>query len=146
MVGPIKAVAGEDIVIHCPFSGYPISTVKWERHGEELPLDLRHKISETQTLGGLQIKRVDPSSDAGIYKCLVMSRNGELVQREMQLIINSPPVLEPFAFPANLQEGGRAQISCSVTSGDMPIQFFWLKDALPLPMALQVSLTPSGFL
>lgn len=50
-----------------------------------------------------------------------------------------PPVIEPFKFPRNLQEGGRAQISCAVSSGDMPIYFSWKKDDLIIPMSLQVS-------
>lgn len=33
---PIKAVAGEDLIIHCPFSGYPIDNIRWERGGIEI--------------------------------------------------------------------------------------------------------------
>lgn len=53
---------------------------------------------------------------------------------------SDPPEIEPFSFSANLQEGKRAQVSCSVTSGDMPVHFTWLKDNVPIPSSLQVSL------
>lgn len=57
----------------------------------------------------------------------------------MQLLINSPPVIEPFTFPKNLQEGGRAQVTCSVSSGDMPVYFSWKKDGVSIPLSLQVN-------
>lgn len=50
-----------------------------------------------------------------------------------------PPVIEAFKFPKNLQEGGRAQITCAVSSGDMPIYFSWKKDDSVIPLSLQVS-------
>ena len=49
-----------------------------------------------------------------------------------------PPEIEPFAFPGNLQEGRRAQVSCSVTAGDMPVYFSWYKDGSSIPASLQV--------
>lgn len=51
-----------------------------------------------------------------------------------------PPVMSPFSFPANSQEGSRAQVTCSVTSGDLPIYISWLKDGEPLPSSLRVSI------
>jgi Down syndrome cell adhesion molecule len=35
-ISPLKSIAGEDIVIYCPFSGHPIDQVLWERNGVEL--------------------------------------------------------------------------------------------------------------
>jgi Down syndrome cell adhesion molecule len=35
-ISPLKAIAGEDVVVNCPFSGYPIDTVRWQRSGNEL--------------------------------------------------------------------------------------------------------------
>lgn len=51
---------------------------------------------------------------------------------------SGPPIIEPFAFPKNLQEGGRAQVTCAVSSGDMPVTFSWKKDDKPIPLGLQV--------
>lgn len=47
--------------------------------------------------------------------------------------------MSPFGFPPNLQEGSRAQVTCGVTSGDLPIYFSWLKDGEPLPSSLRVN-------
>lgn len=46
--------------------------------------------------------------------------------------------MSPITFPPNLQQGSRAQITCSVTSGDLPIQFSWLKDGQSLTADLNV--------
>lgn len=35
-ISPIKAVAGESFTIHCPYSGYPIESISWEKSGLEL--------------------------------------------------------------------------------------------------------------
>jgi Down syndrome cell adhesion molecule len=35
-ISPIKAIAGEDLVVHCPFSGYPIESIRWEKAGIEI--------------------------------------------------------------------------------------------------------------
>lgn len=55
-----------------------------------------------------------------------------------QMLYAGPPVIEPFSFPKTLQEGGRAQVTCSVSSGDMPVYFSWRKDGYPIPINLQV--------
>lgn len=114
--------------------------------------------------GQLVIRNVEPGRDQGIYTCIVRSRAGEEARRDMQLNVNSklrrgrrlqldvalmsatlanrspgPPVIEAFKFPKNLQEGGRAQITCAVSSGDMPIYFSWRKDDSVIPLSLQVS-------
>lgn len=131
----MKAVAGSDVTLHCPYSGYPIDTVRWERYGQELPLDIRHRIDES---GSFTIVSVDQAADTGYYACSVTNREGEVARREIQVIVHSPPILEPFSFPTSLQEGGRAQVTCYVTSGDMPIHFSWYKDDAAIPSSLQV--------
>lgn len=82
--------------------------------------------------------QIDPLHDVGSYTCIVRSRSGEEARRDIQINVNSPPVIEPFFFPKNVPENGRAQISCSVSSGDMPVYFSWFKDGSPLPLSLQV--------
>lgn len=35
-ISPIKAIAGEDLIVHCPFSGYPIDHIRWEKAAIEI--------------------------------------------------------------------------------------------------------------
>ena len=91
---------------------------------------LHYEVSTVVQGGFLKILKVDPTHDNGLHTCIVRSRSGEEARRDLQIIVNSPPVIEEFSFPKNLQEGGRAQVSCSVSSGDMPMHFSWFKDCL----------------
>lgn len=162
-ISPIKAIAGEDLMVFCPFSGYPIENIRWEKAGIEItaskktkiylcvkhlmkhwnlldfPQDSRYVTSNIQQGGFLKINQIDPSHDSGSYTCIVRSRSGEEARRDIQINVNSPPVIEPFFFPKSVQENGRAQISCSVSSGDMPVYFTWYKDGSPLSISLHVS-------
>lgn len=88
--------------------------------------------------GALTIMKVDQNTDKGFYTCYVTSREGHVARKEIQLIVNAPPVMEPFNFPTSIQEGGRAQVTCTVTSGDLPIHFFWYKDEEPISASLEV--------
>ncbi|TGZ53114.1 Uncharacterized protein DBV15_05473 [Temnothorax longispinosus] len=133
-IGPVRAIAGVDITIACPYSGYPITSVGWTRGGAELPFDIRQRVDSE---GHLTILTVDPN-DAGTYTCIVRASSGETANRDILLTVNSPPVMSPFSFPANSQEGSRAQVTCSVTSGDLPIYISWLKDGEPLPSSLRI--------
>lgn len=95
-------------------------------------------IATIQNSGTLKIIQIDPTHDEGMYTCIVRGRTGEEARRDIQITINSPPVIEPFTFPKSLPEGGFAQVACSVSSGDMPIFFNWHKDGAPIPLSLQV--------
>lgn len=35
-ISPIKAIAGEDLIVYCPFSGYPVESIRWEKGGIEI--------------------------------------------------------------------------------------------------------------
>lgn len=54
-------------------------------------------------------------------------------------IFSEPPKISSFTFPDELEVGGSTQASCSLVSGDKPIQFTWLKDNLPIPSQLKVN-------
>lgn len=36
--------------------------------------------------------------------------------------------MTPFQFTKDLQESERAQVSCTIKSGDLPMEFVWRKD------------------
>lgn len=97
-----------------------------------------YDVANPQRGGYLRISNVDSARDGGIYTCVVRARTGEEARRDLQINVKSPPVIEPFSFPKNIQEGGRAQATCSVTAGDMPIIFNWHKDGSQLPMSLHI--------
>lgn len=46
-ISPIKAVAGEDLIVHCPYSGYPIDNIRWEKAGIEITSSIKTVTSAT---------------------------------------------------------------------------------------------------
>ncbi|VVD01559.1 unnamed protein product [Leptidea sinapis] len=130
-MNPVKGVAGTEVSIWCPYYGFPIDSVKWEGGVGEDPRYL-------QSDGRLTITSVDKNRDKGAWTCSVMTPGGELARREVQVNVVSPPVLSPIVFPPGLRSGDRAQLTCTVTSGDMPVYFSWLKDQMPISSVLQV--------
>ncbi|CAH0678847.1 unnamed protein product [Chilo suppressalis] len=128
---PVKAVAGSDVRIWCPYYGFPVESVKWEGGAGNDP---RYQ----QLDGQLTITNVDKNRDRGSWTCSVLTPGGELAKREVLVTVVSPPVLSPVVFPPGLRAGDRAQLTCSVTSGDMPVYFSWLKDQMPISSILQV--------
>ncbi|XP_031617665.1 Down syndrome cell adhesion molecule-like protein Dscam2 isoform X3 [Contarinia nasturtii] len=142
-ISPIKAVAGDSFTMFCPFSGYPIEQIRWEKAGQELVSSTKYELSSER--GSLKIHQIDSTQDSGVYTCICTNRAGEEGRRDIELTVNSPPVIEPFAFPKNLQEGGRVTVTCAVISGDLPIIFTWKKDDHPIPQSLQVSVKGDEF-
>lgn len=55
-----------------------------------------------------------------------------LVTNKLWYFVSEPPEIQPFHFPENLQEGKRTQLSCTIVSGDFPIDITWNKDSRPL--------------
>lgn len=65
--------------------------------------------------------------------CKIKNLNGK-----MESLFTEPPKIAPFQFPEELEVGGSTQATCSLVSGDKPIQFSWHKDNLPIPSTLKV--------
>lgn len=54
-------------------------------------------------------------------------------------------MIEPFGFPNQVQDGGRAQVTCSISSGDLPIQVSWMRDGHPISSHLNVEMQTGEF-
>ncbi|GAB6020358.1 Down syndrome cell adhesion molecule-like protein 1 [Chamberlinius hualienensis] len=127
---PITAIADNDVRLRCPYAGYPIDSVHWERDSLKLPLERRHKVSND---GSLKIIGVQPITDAGRYTCVVRGANGERASRDIELTILVSPAIAPFSFQeGKVVEGIRVRTACYVTKGDLPITITWSKDGSPL--------------
>ncbi|XP_067002094.2 cell adhesion molecule Dscam1 [Anabrus simplex] len=131
----LTVVDGMDVYLRCPVAGFPISSVTWQRAGDILPTHLRHRVFSN---GTLLIRQVEGASDRGEYSCSVRNQQGQSAQGRLYLDVMKPPQIAPFQFPNNLQEGMRAQVSCSIISGDLPITITWRKDGGPLPQESDV--------
>ncbi|XP_040566562.1 cell adhesion molecule Dscam1 isoform X3 [Lepeophtheirus salmonis] len=117
------AVSGGDVLLLCPVSGYPIERIVWSKEGRELRGPRPTPLSN----GTLLIQKVE-ASDATTYICVVQNRVGQRAQGKIHLLAIKAPKIAPFHFAPDLKEDDRAQVVCSITSGDLPIQISWEKD------------------
>ncbi|XP_063825275.1 cell adhesion molecule Dscam2-like [Ostrinia nubilalis] len=122
-----------DVTLYCPYSGYPIKEVVWRREDGTLV----ESIDSNDEKGMLRLSSVR-SSLAGSYTCEVRAESGELARRTVRVDVHKPPKVASFHFPEELEVGGSTQATCSLVSGDKPIQFTWHKDNLPIPSVLKV--------
>ncbi|KAK8776741.1 hypothetical protein V5799_029914 [Amblyomma americanum] len=125
-------VAGRRAVLHCPYSGYPITRVVWRKDGKSLPSSKR--VMPYQN-GSLVLETVSRKDDEGRYSCTVRNEHGAEARNHLHLRVLVPPSITPFSFPEKPQLGSRASVTCSVPEGDAPIRLSWLRDGVPLESA-----------
>ncbi|XP_043801206.1 Down syndrome cell adhesion molecule-like protein Dscam2 isoform X3 [Apis laboriosa] len=128
-MGNYAAVAGETTVIKCPVAGFPIASITWEKDGKVLPTSRRQEVFPN---GTLVLHHVDRSTDHGAYTCTAKNKQGRSDSQTVHIEVKVPPKIDPFSFPANIQEGARVHVVCVVSEGDSPLKITWLKDGRPL--------------
>merc|ERR1719297_289519 len=67
-------------------------------------------------------------ADSKLYSCTVFNKQGDSATGHVLLAAIEPPKISPFTFDGDLAEGDRSQVSCTISSGDMPIDIQWRKD------------------
>ncbi|XP_045772179.1 Down syndrome cell adhesion molecule-like protein Dscam2 isoform X1 [Maniola jurtina] len=133
-IGAVRVVAGVNRTIYCPYSGFPISDIRWQRGG----IDVGSTGRALSGSGGELLLWPAEPADAGLYSCRVSAPSGQYAQKDVQIFVRNPPKIAGFSFPADLVEGSSIQVLCGITSGDKPVYFSWLKDGQHVPPNLQV--------
>ncbi|RWS25613.1 Down syndrome cell adhesion molecule-like protein Dscam2, partial [Leptotrombidium deliense] len=82
--------------------------------------------------GTLSIQNVFRSEDEGEYKCVVKDEDDESFERNVHIKVIVAPAIAAFNLVGTLQEGMRASITCTVTTGDPPVTMRWFKDGKQL--------------
>ncbi|KAK3933279.1 Down syndrome cell adhesion molecule-like protein Dscam2 [Frankliniella fusca] len=145
----LTAVSGSDVWLRCPVGGFPLSRVAWQKGSTLLTPSAAPSSSSSSssassssaalahvsvfTNGSLVLRGVEAARDAGPYSCTASNQQGRSAEGRLYLHVMRPPEIAPFQFPSTLVEGNRAQVSCSLISGDLPISISWRKDGGPLP-------------
>lgn len=70
----ITAVSGGNIYLRCPVSGFPVSSTTWQRDGENLPANYRHRVFAN---GTLLVRNVDGNTDKGVFHCTVRNQQNQ---------------------------------------------------------------------
>uniref|UniRef100_A0A1A9V522 Ig-like domain-containing protein n=1 Tax=Glossina austeni TaxID=7395 RepID=A0A1A9V522_GLOAU len=67
----------------------------------------------------------------GLYKCKAKNQAGEF-SYEAELKVNVPPLIHPFSFDSEANEGDSVQLTCHIAKGDLPLKIRWTHNGLPL--------------
>ena len=139
-IGNLTVISGEKVYIDCPYSGYPIGSITWERRSSSVNGQLDQRSSwvklpqnHRQVVypnGTLIIRKIDRSNDEDYYRCLVTAPESmsSSASSAFNIKVVVAPVISPFSSAPNLREGMRSLLTCSVLEGDPPFTFKWLKD------------------
>uniref|UniRef100_T1JAC9 Down syndrome cell adhesion molecule-like protein Dscam2 n=1 Tax=Strigamia maritima TaxID=126957 RepID=T1JAC9_STRMM len=126
----MSVVAGFDVTLKCRVYGHPLESLSWEKDGLLLPVNRRQKLFPNGTLA---IQNIQKTIDGGKYACVVRGVTGEAVRKDMEITVMVPPKISPFSFQdEDLYEGMRAQVTCAVRQGDLPMAIHWMKDGVPI--------------
>lgn len=146
-------VASESLRIRCPVAGYPIQEIQWLKGGRRLPANHRQRVYEN---GTLEVEHMEKGQgDEGEYTCVALSPaatsakgtgggGGGAAQSSLQVNIRARPTIEPFSVSRSLREGQRASITCTISSGDLPISISWFRNGQPIAEASSSSSSPES--
>uniref|UniRef100_A0A1A9WR27 Ig-like domain-containing protein n=1 Tax=Glossina brevipalpis TaxID=37001 RepID=A0A1A9WR27_9MUSC len=67
----------------------------------------------------------------GLYECKAKNQAGEY-SYESELKVNVPPLIHPFSFDSEANEGDSVQLTCHISKGDLPLKIRWMHNELPL--------------
>ncbi|KAE8748709.1 hypothetical protein FOCC_FOCC004512 [Frankliniella occidentalis] len=133
---PLSAHEGERASITCSVvSGDKPLHLQWLKDG--LPLETVHRVDEYNSI--LLIESLSREHN-GSYTCSASNGAAEVTQTQ-ELLVNVPPVIEPFKFQDGLSEGMRTRTVCGVSRGDTPLSIRWLKDGEPLSQHMSASVS-----
>ena len=119
----LTAVVRKDALLVCPVSGYPVTNTQWSLDNRLITGPRPQTLSN----GSLMLESVE-KADSALYTCTVFNKQGDSATGHVALRAIEPPKISPFTFDGDLKEGDRSQVSCTISSGDMPIQIEWHKD------------------
>ncbi|XP_054724336.1 cell adhesion molecule Dscam2-like [Uloborus diversus] len=70
--------------------------------------------------------------DGGNYKCEATNNIDGSLHKKINILINVPPIVQPFNFPESASQGQRITATCGILQGSKILQFHWLKDGQAL--------------
>ncbi|KAE9541724.1 hypothetical protein AGLY_003715 [Aphis glycines] len=129
------ANVGERASITCSvISGDLPLTIAWSKDYDGGPLGPAATVTRVDNYNSVLAFETLGPQHTGNYSCEAGNHAARRVVTQ-RLIVNVPPVIEPFNFPADgLVEGTRTRVVCGVSHGDPPLSIAWLKDGAPVPL------------
>ncbi|CAN7984334.1 unnamed protein product, partial [Ixodes hexagonus] len=127
----ITVVSGTELTLRCPYGGFPIDSLTWQKGGLVLPVNFRQTVDSR---GRLHVRQAQKLEDEGEYSCIVTGSSGHVASGSTYVSVVVAPVIDDHFFPdvIKVEEGTRSRLMCSVSKGDPPLRFRWLKNGLTI--------------
>ncbi|XP_022669215.1 Down syndrome cell adhesion molecule-like protein Dscam2 isoform X3 [Varroa destructor] len=127
-----SVVSGTDLAIKCPYGGYPVGPITWLKSGMVLPVNYRQSVDNK---GVLHVRQTHKPNDEGEYTCTIQGgRDRDSSTATTYISVVVAPQIDDHFFPdiIKVEEGTRSRLMCSVSKGDPPLRFRWLKNGLQM--------------
>uniref|UniRef100_T1JES3 Down syndrome cell adhesion molecule-like protein Dscam2 n=1 Tax=Strigamia maritima TaxID=126957 RepID=T1JES3_STRMM len=110
-------VAGDTFIITCPFYGYPVSNIEWQKDSRGLPIMLHQKVFPN---GTLIVGNVKKGLDDGKYSCIVSNIQSERAVGTVEMVVMKLPkwVIQPN--DTKIPIGSTALMPCLSTGFPKP--------------------------
>ncbi|CAN7995711.1 unnamed protein product, partial [Ixodes hexagonus] len=128
----ITVVSGTELTLRCPYGGFPIDSLTWQKGGPACPVD-QSPIATVSSRWVLFFTRTHKRCSTFSLHCLIVEGRGQS-NTATTLSRSVAPVIDDHFFPdvIKVEEGTRSRLMCSVSKGDPPLRFRWLKNGLTI--------------
>ncbi|XP_050040863.3 cell adhesion molecule Dscam1-like isoform X1 [Dermacentor andersoni] len=125
----VTVVSGTLLTLRCPYGGYPIESLVWRKAGMVLPVNYRQSVDNR---GRLLVQQAQKFGDEGEYTCVITGQSQLVASGSTYVSVVVAPTIDEHFFPdvVKVEEGSRSRLMCSVSKGDPPLRFRWLKNGL----------------
>ncbi|XP_075742812.1 cell adhesion molecule Dscam1-like [Rhipicephalus microplus] len=125
----VTVVSGTLLTLRCPYGGYPIESLVWRKAGMVLPVNYRQSVDNR---GRLLVQQALKFADEGEYTCAITGHSQLVASGSTYVSVVVAPTIDEHFFPdvVKVEEGSRSRLMCSVSKGDPPLRFRWLKNGL----------------
>nr|XP_054924918.1 titin-like [Dermacentor andersoni] len=131
---PPESTLGEQILVSCAVRSAATGPhrMTWLKDGKALEKSDRVSVSaQFKGTAAIMIADLRPE-DVGNYTCVASNAFGS-DSFTAALVVQEPPKIKEFRFPANLSPGDTVAVNCVVKRGSTgPFELTWRKDGLPV--------------
>ncbi|XP_049514071.1 hemicentin-1 [Dermacentor silvarum] len=131
---PPESTLGEQILVSCAVRNAATGPhrMTWLKDGKALEKSDRVSVSaQFKGTAAIMIADLRPE-DVGNYTCVASNAFGS-DSFTAALVVQGPPKIREFKFPADISPGETALVGCVIAKGSAgPFELSWLKDGRPL--------------
>nr|XP_045620714.1 Down syndrome cell adhesion molecule-like protein Dscam2 [Procambarus clarkii] len=136
----VAVVGGEEVALECHAQGTPPPTVTWKKSTDDVGMEEGSVVVDdgwhirTPRAGSLRI-RDSRAEDSGRYLCHAQNDVSPPITKMISLSVLEGARMEERVLNESAAVGDSLALRCPAR-GDLPLDFTWARDGLPLPGGL----------